>query len=286
MCIYDMIRKELGGIGMIMNSCKNRNYVQVYGSGEKVLMLAHGFGTDQQVWHRLIPELKANYTVITFDYTGAGLSDAAAYDESRYSTIGGYAQDIIEILDEMKMKKIHYIGHSVSGMIGAEAAVQRPDLFASLIMIGPSAHYLNDGAYFGGFEQEEINALMEMMERNYKEWAKTLAAAAMGQEAGDEQTADFEQRLTRNDALITRQFAQVTFQLDRRDYIKHVQLPVTILQAQEDVIAPVEAGWYIHEQIEGSRFVLLEAKGHNPHLINPKEITMQVHEHVKAVEEI
>ncbi|WP_147803193.1 alpha/beta fold hydrolase [Alkalicoccus halolimnae] len=271
---------------MGMKSCKSRNSVQVYGAGEKVLMLAHGFGTDQQVWHRLVPELKKNYTVITFDYTGAGLSDAAAYDEKRYSTINGYAQDIVEILDEMKIKKIHYIGHSVSGMIGAEAAMKRPDLFASLIMIGPSAHYLNDGSYHGGFEQNEINALMEMMERNYKEWAKTLAAAAMGRESEDEQTADFEHRLTRNDALITRQFAQVTFQLDYRDYIKHVDVPVTILQAQEDVIAPVEAGRYIHEQIEGSRFVLLEAKGHNPHLINPEEITTQVHEHVEAVEEV
>lgn len=164
--------------------------------------------------------------------------------------------------------------------------MKRPDLFASIIMIGPSAHYLNDGAYKGGFEQSEIDALMNMMERNYKEWARTLAPAAMGREADQELTADFEQRLTRNDALITRQFAEVTFQLDRREHIKYVKVPVTILQTQEDMIAPVEAGRYIHERITGSRFVLMDATGHNPHLSHPEEVIKEIRRNLRGGEKI
>ncbi|WP_245922621.1 alpha/beta fold hydrolase [Alkalicoccus saliphilus] len=78
------------------------------------------------MWHRIIPELQKEYKVITFDYTGAGLSDASAYEESRYAAISGYSMDIVEILDEMNTSNIHFIGHSVSGMIGGRRGCEAP----------------------------------------------------------------------------------------------------------------------------------------------------------------
>ncbi|MFC4736634.1 alpha/beta fold hydrolase [Bacillus daqingensis] len=265
-------------------STYKQNNVHEYGDGMETLVLAHGFGTDQQVWQQMIPALSQAYRVITFDYTGAGSSDLSAYDPVRYSSESGYAEDIIAILDERQLTNVHFIGHSVSGMIGAEAAIERPDLFQTLTMIGPSAHYLNDGAYYGGFEKDEIDELLTLMERNYKEWAKMLAPVAMGPANPDRLTAEFEERLNRNNATITRQFAEVTFQIDMRGRVGELHKPVLILQGQEDTISPLKAVEFIHEQLADSELILLEATGHNPHLSAPDEVSNHILRFVKAHE--
>ena len=81
---------------------------------------------------------------------GSGASDASAFDKSRYSTLRGYGQDILDIIEELGLSKVHFVGHSVSSMIGALAAIQQPEAFASVTMIGPSPCYINSGQYTDG----------------------------------------------------------------------------------------------------------------------------------------
>ncbi|EHK60722.1 alpha/beta hydrolase fold protein, partial [Halomonas sp. GFAJ-1] len=45
-----------------------RNNVTIIGTGEKTLMLAHGFGCDQNMWKYIAPQLKERYTLVLFDY--------------------------------------------------------------------------------------------------------------------------------------------------------------------------------------------------------------------------
>lgn len=54
-----------------------RNNVQVIGSGSKVLLLAHGFGCDQNMWRFMIPQLSSDFKIVLFDYVGSGKSDVS-----------------------------------------------------------------------------------------------------------------------------------------------------------------------------------------------------------------
>ena len=58
-----------------------RNNVKVTGNGETTLMLAHGFGCDQNMWRFMLPTLESNYKVVLFDYVGCGQSDTSAFDK-------------------------------------------------------------------------------------------------------------------------------------------------------------------------------------------------------------
>ena len=132
-------------------------------------MFAHGYGCDQNMWRAVTPSFESDFRIVLFDYVGAGLSDLSAFNRTRYSTLKGYALDVIEIIDELGLSKVNFIGHSVSSMIGALAAIQRPDLFESLVMIGPSPCYINDqdSNYVGGFERRDIEDLLEMLDNNH-----------------------------------------------------------------------------------------------------------------------
>jgi sigma-B regulation protein RsbQ len=120
----------------VMHAVLRRNNVHLLGRGTRTIVLAHGFGCDQNMWRLITPPLTDLYRVVLFDYTGAGHSDTSQYCSEKYSTLKGYAADLIEIIEATSAAPAIFVGHSVSSMIGALAAVQRPELFDHLVMIG------------------------------------------------------------------------------------------------------------------------------------------------------
>jgi sigma-B regulation protein RsbQ len=235
------------------------------------MVFAHGFGCDQTMWRLVAPAFERDYRVVLFDYVGHGGSDFDAYDASRYSTLDGYAADVIDICHALGVEHGVFVGHSVSAVIGAMAAISEPQLFDRLVMLGPSARYINDVDYVGGFERTDIDGLLAALESNYLGWSSSMAPVIVGNadrpHLGAELTASF----CRTDPEVAKQFARVTFLSDNRADLRRVPVRSLVVQCTDDVIAPVAVGRYVHEQLPDSEFALLDATGHCPHLSAPDE---------------
>ncbi len=237
------------------------------------MMFAHGFGCDQNMWRFVAPAFEDDFKTILFDHVGAGGSDLSAYDRAKYSSLAGYADDIVEIGRELGLKDAVFVGHSVSGMIGILASLKAPGMFSSLVLVGPSARYIDDGDYKGGFTEKQIEELLEFLEANHMGWSAQMAPAIMGNsdrpELGEELTNSF----CRTDPEIAKHFARVTFTSDNRADLAKVKTPALILQCSEDIIASTEVGEFIQRNIAGSKLVILKATGHCPNLSAPEEVT-------------
>jgi sigma-B regulation protein RsbQ len=249
----------------------SRHNVSVSGKPDgPAMVFAHGFGCDQHMWRFVAPRFEAEYRVVLFDHMGAGGSAFAEYDVERYSRLGGYADDVLQICHALDLDAITFVGHSVSAMIGVLAAVREPGLFARLILLGPSPRYVDEGDYVGGFSAEDIEELLDSLDSNYLGWSTSMAPVIMGNsdrpELGDELTASF----CRSDPDIARKFAHVTFLSDNRADLPKVTTPTLILQCTEDVIAPVSVGEFVRNAIPGARLEFLAATGHCPNLSAPE----------------
>jgi sigma-B regulation protein RsbQ len=235
------------------------------------IVFSHGFGCDQNMWRFVAPAFEDRYRFILFDHVGAGKSDPAAYDRARYSTLAGYAEDVLEICRQLELRDVIFVGHSVSAMIGALAAVSEPSRFDRLVLIGPSPRYLDDHGYVGGFSREDIDGLLDSLESNYLGWSAAMAPVIMGNperpELGEELTNSF----CRTDPAIARQFARVTFLSDNRPDLGKVEVPCLVLQCREDVIAPLEVGEFVKRELPQAELVILDATGHCPNLSAPAE---------------
>ena len=163
---------------------ERRHHVQLAGSGPATVFFAHGFGCDQTMWRLVAPAYARRFRTVTFDLIGAGQSDLLAYDPKKYSSLQGYADDILEIIREFGQGPVIFVGHSVSAMIGMLADLKEPGHIAAQVMIGPSPCYLNDGDYVGGFERHDIDALLSAMENNYLAWSSTMAPSSWERPTG------------------------------------------------------------------------------------------------------
>jgi len=250
--------------------------VHVLGSGERVLMFAHGYGCDQNMWRHVTPAFVDRFRVVLFDYVGSGASDTGAFERSRYSTLNGYAQDVLDIIHELSLEKVNFVGHSVSSMVGALASIEEPEHFESLIMIGPSPCYINDGEYHGGFNREDIEGLLDALETNHVTWAATMAPTIMGNPQQPELTSELEESFCRMDPELAHHFARVTFLSDNRADLCKVSVPTLIMQCQSDAISGEPVGRYVQKTIEGSKFSIMDATGHCPHMSAPDEVIREI----------
>ena len=249
----------------------HRNNVVVSGRGTQPLLFAHGFGCDQNMWRFVAPAFENEYRVILFDYVGSGRSDLTAYDLERYASLDGYAQDVLDIIHALDLRHIIFVGHSVSAMVGVLAANQEPERFDRLVLVGPSPRYVNDPPYVGGFERNEIEGLLDTMDKNYLGWANFLAPVIMKNPDRPELTEELEASFCSTDPVIARRFAEATFFADNRADLAHVKVPSLILQCSEDAIAPEAVGDYLHGNLPGSTLHKLQATGHCPHMSHPEE---------------
>lgn len=255
-----------------------RNNVRLIGEGKHVLMLAHGFGCDQNVWRFITPEFISSYRILLFDYVGSGHSSLNAFSVERYQSLQGYVQDVLDICDAFELNKVSFVGHSVSGVVGLLAALEQPDRFRDLVLLGPSPCYLNiPPDYQGGFSREDLQQLLDLMDRNYIGWANYFAPKVMGDIGSAELVGELSGSFCSTDPLVAKTFANATFFSDYRHILPKTGHPTLLLQGRSDLLANPSVGEYMHQHMPGSKLVTLNTEGHCFHMSYPKDVSAQIH---------
>lgn len=256
--------------------------VNLVGQGELALVLAHGFGSDQTVWRHQIEAFSATYRVVLFDHLGCGKADVSDYHPRRYSSLQRYAEDVLQIYEVLGLTNTIYIGHSAGGMIGLLASLAQPSAFKALILVGVSPRLLDDGAYRGGFTQDDLNALYAVMAQDYLGWANGFAPVVMANSERPELGREFARTLGSMRPNIAQSAARVLFESDIRERLSQVTQPALVLQPQDDPIVPLQVAEYLAAQLPNGRLQILNATGHLPHLSAPAEVTAAIRSFLDA----
>ena len=249
----------------------SRNNVHVIEGDGPALLYAHGFGCNQNMWDRVTPEFKSTHRQVLFDYVGSGKSDIAAFDAVKYGDLSGYAQDVLDVCDALDMSSgVTFIGHSVSCSVGILASIARPELFNKLVLLGPNPCFVNHPPeYVGGFEREDLEGLLALMDQNYIGWANDLAPVVSAKGKTGAVTAELSNSFCSTDPTVAKVFARTTFFSDSRADLAKVKVPCLILQHRTDTLAPMGVGEYVHNQLAGSTLKVLDVQGHCAHMAEP-----------------
>lgn len=245
-----------------------RHAATLTGSGQRLVLLAHGLGSDQDVWSRLRPQLDLQHRVLSYDLAGAGRFSRGAFDPKRYARLSGHADDLLDLLDEVGVRRCCFVGHSVAGMVGALASIEAPDRFERLVLINASPRYLDDAAYLGGLSEQDLERLMASMRENFEAWVRGLAPDVLG----DASAANLETFVSSFLAMppdLAAAMVRATLESDLRPLLPHIAIPVVLIHSRRDPFVPPAVSDYLLSRIAGARRVWIEASGHHPHLTDP-----------------
>lgn len=255
-------------------SILKRGNVNVFGNGSQPMLFSHGFGTDQRMWRMITPYFVDEWKIVLHDLIGSGNSDRLEYVRPRYTTLDGYADDVLQICEALNLTNVVLVGHSVSAMAAIKAANRDPKRIDKLILVGPSPRFLNDEDYFGGFERADIDELLYLLESNHRAWAEQMAPLVMANVDRPELAQELANTFCDMDPAIAHHFAKAAFYSDSRQDAAACKTPALILQCTNDVLVPVAVGEYLARTMPHAVLELVRCGGHFPHLSEPEQVAM------------
>ena len=147
-------------------------HLEAIGVGEPLLLL-HGFSGDSSSWRAIANTLAARWRIIMLDSLGHGKSDAPSkVDSYRMACL---AADIMDLLDQIAIKRTHLLGYSMGGRLALYLALRFPERLRSLILESASPGLADPGeraqrcrrdqALAGRIEAEGVTAFVDYWER-------------------------------------------------------------------------------------------------------------------------
>ncbi|PGT81527.1 alpha/beta hydrolase [Bacillus sp. AFS040349] len=109
---------------------------------EEYVILIHGLGMDSRYWYKIVPQLRENFNVITFDLRGHGDSTAGE-SEINWEVINN---DLITLLNQFDISSCHFIGHGLGGNIAIQFCYQYPNFFKTLTIISTLIYFPPEAA--------------------------------------------------------------------------------------------------------------------------------------------
>ncbi|MBS1210266.1 MAG: alpha/beta hydrolase [Proteobacteria bacterium] len=261
-----------------------KNHVTIAGdpAARSTLLFLHGFGTDQTAWRQIVPAFEKHHRIILMDNMGAGQSDKTFFSNTHYLNLQAYAQDLLDVCASLQLENMVFVGHSVAGMIGVLAAIQAPQYFSKLILIGASPRYMNDSNYHGGFAKENIDAIYANVMSSYASWATGFAAQTMGNPDRPELARYFAASIQGQDVNHALSALCAIFQSDHRADLQKLKTPTLLVQTKEDIAVPLCVAEYMNQHIEASQLLVINATGHLPHISAPASVIQAIQDFLDA----
>lgn len=215
-----------------------------------VVLLVHGILTDHRAWNDVADRLSGSYRVVRYDLRGHGGSSASP---APY-TLEQLADDVADLLDAMRLQRVHLVGSSLGGMIGQQVGIRHGRRLLSLTLANSAAV---QGAPASWDERAAIaraSGVAALADGTLQRWF----------------TPGFAQRAPQEIARIRAIMGGVSVEgfvgcanalrdLSQLDLLAKINVPTLVIAGDEDKATPPEQARQIVDAIAGARLVTLHA---------------------------
>jgi 3-oxoadipate enol-lactonase len=218
--------------------------------GGPTLMLSNSLGCTLQMWEPQMKALTQVFRVIRYDRRGHGKSGVppAPYSIERFGL------DVLAILDDLNIEKVHWCGLSMGGMIGQWLGANAPQRMGKIILANTSCHFPDPTNW--------LNRIKAVKEGGIAAIADTVIAGWL--------TADFREREPQVAANMKAMLlatpvqgylacCEVLSTLDQRALLAKIKSQTLVIAGRHDMATPVAAAEFIRSRIAGASLTILDA---------------------------
>lgn len=237
----------------------------VYGQGENTLLFIHGLPLSSSSWECQVHYFKDKYRVITIDLPGYGesskLKDLNQTDLSYF-----YADSIREVLKQLSIDKVNYIGFATGGHVGIAFAVRYPELVDRLVLIETSPQFAKFGDWPYGFDKQAVEYFNQAFDtKNLEAIAQILLQPAMlencQQKLGHIKQIFTQMTIQCGVATLKAFFNNIALE-NFRPLLPNIKAKTLIIQATSDKVVVPQVTLYMRNTIPAAQLVEIEGADH------------------------
>jgi 3-oxoadipate enol-lactonase len=234
--------------------------------GGPTLMLSNSLGSTMRMWEPQMPALTPFFRVIRYDHRGHGKSDVPAgpYSMERFG------KDVLAILDDLNIEKVHWCGLSMGGMVGQWLGANAPQRFGKMILANTTSYFPDPAPW-----QTRIKAAREGGMASLADAVIGVWLSADFREREPQITANLKAMLAASPAQGYIACCEVLSTLDQRMLLPTIKSPTLVIAGRHDMATPFAAGEFIRSQIPGASLTILDA-AHISNIEQPHAFTEAV----------
>jgi 3-oxoadipate enol-lactonase len=243
-----------------------------------VIIFIHGFPFNKSMWNLQVEALKDKYRVISYDIRGHGKSDAG----NEVFTIDLFVNDLINLMDALKIDNAILCGLSMGGYIALNAMEKYHERFNALILSDTQCIADTPEA-----KEKRIKAIESIRktgaERYADESIKNLFASGSFITKEKEIAAVREMILKTSEQSLCNTLLALSVRKETCTILPGIKIPTLIMVGNEDKITPPASARFMHEKIKDSILKILEYAGHLSNLESPGEFNVQLKRFIASV---
>ena len=239
------------------------------------IFLQHGYARSSRFWYSWVPHLARRYRVVRPDLRGHGASPVD-FDPLTQSTLAGYVEDVVTVLDERGLDSVHYCGESFGGVIGMVLAAEHPERVRTLSMVSAPVYQnpKSQEVYAAGFPTRE-EALRTLGTRK---WAEAIYGAPdffpEGTDPGLRQW--YVGEIGKSDAEVLCGLNGLLRHANVQDCLPRIQVPVLSLYPTSGLLTGSEQEALLAAGIRDLRMIHLPTRSHAVLTLYPSECARHV----------
>lgn len=231
-----------------------------------VVTLSHSLATDLAMWEPQAAALAGRWRVLRYDTRGHGGTEVTA---GAYS-LDQLADDALALLRALGIRRTHWVGLSMGGMIGQVLALRAPEVLASLVLADTTSRMPAEarGQWDERIRIAETQGMEPLVQPTIDRWFTKPFQARRPEVVDRVRTM-----IRRTDPRGYVGCCHAIKTLDLTDRLPAITLPTLVVVGEEDPGTPVAAARTIHERIRGSRLHIIPSAAHLSNLEQPEAFT-------------
>ncbi|HEX5478002.1 MAG TPA: 3-oxoadipate enol-lactonase [Burkholderiales bacterium] len=247
------------------------NY-EIHGKeGAPWLAFSHSLACDLRMWDGQVEAFKDRFRILTYDTRGHG---ASAAPKGAY-TLEQMADDLHGLLAHLKIDKLHFCGLSMGGMIGQTFALKYPGKFASLTLADTSSGY--PAGTVAIWEERirtvEAKGMGALVQSTVERWFTPPF-----REKAKDKVAKIAAQIERTPPAGYIGCCHAIPRLNLTARLKEIQCPTLVICGEDDAGTPPAMARTIHENLAGSKLVLIPQAAHLSNLEQPEAFNRALRE--------
>jgi 3-oxoadipate enol-lactonase len=242
----------VAGDGVRLEYCLD-DFTDPWRTSETLVMLHAAMGNSRR-FYAWVPHLCRDFRVVRLDLRGHGRSEVPAATSEL--TLSRLVQDVADLLNHLKVAKVHLMGSSAGGVIAQRAAISHPDRVQSLALYATSPGLKHN-------EDRLNNWVRRITTEGLRQFLEATISDRFGPQADPRFVEWFLDETAATNLGWLARFIPLMGSVDLRDEVHRIECPTLIVAPGADPLDPIEQYEALKSRIRGSRMIVYDNLPHN-----------------------